>query len=222
MNQAEDNNIYKTFTAALACAERHETPYRHWLVSGLFPDDVMDDLQTLSFPVAPLNGVSGKRELHNDSRHYFDQANIKTLPVAASLANAFQAPAMIKAIEQFFDIALDDTFLRLEYAQDITGFWLQPHTDLGVKRLTVLIYLSDGPGHENLGTDIYAAEDKWAARTPFTPNAALAFVPGDNTFHGFQERPIPGVRKSLILNYVTADWRDREQLAFPDQPINFR
>jgi hypothetical protein len=27
------------------------------------------------------------------------------------------------------------------------------------------------------------------------------------------------VRKSVIINYVTNEWRAREQLAFPDQPI---
>ncbi len=28
-----------------------------------------------------------------------------------------------------------------------------------------------------------------------------------------------GVRKSLIINYVTNEWRAREQLAFPDRPV---
>ena len=37
--------------------------------------------------------------------------------------------------------------------------------------------------------------------------------------HGFEPRQIDGVRKSVIVNYVTNDWRAREQLAFPDTPI---
>jgi len=44
-------------------------------------------------------------------------------------------------------------------------------------------------------------------------------VPGDNTYHGFEKRPIEGVRISLIINYVTDEWRAREQLAFPEEPI---
>ena len=47
----------------------------------------------------------------------------------------------------------------------------------------------------------------------------MIFVPADNTWHGFEPREIPGVRQSLILNYVTPEWRAREQLAFPDQPV---
>ena len=58
-----------------------------------------------------------------------------------------------------------------------------------------------------------------AALSPFAPNAAMVFVPADNTLHGFEPRTIPGVRKSLIINYVTDEWRAREQLAFQDQPI---
>ena len=27
------------------------------------------------------------------------------------------------------------------------------------------------------------------------------------------------VRKTLIINYVTADWRAREQLAYPETPV---
>ncbi len=220
MNADTERRIFECFTGALASADSSDAPYRHWNIAGLLPDDVLSGLKSVDFPVAPLDGVSGKRELHNDTRHYFDQRNIADFPVVAAIANTFQQPNMIATIEKFFSTDLAGTLLRIEYAQDMTGFWLEPHTDLGVKKLTVLLYLSDGPDHDTLGTDIYAAKDQWAARSSFAPNIAMAFVPGDNTFHGFEKRPINGVRKSLILNYVTTEWRDREQLAFPDQPVS--
>ena len=47
----------------------------------------------------------------------------------------------------------------------------------------------------------------------------MVFVPSDITYHGFEPRPIEGVRNSLIINYVTNEWRAREQLAFPETPI---
>lgn len=216
---ASEERILNSFTSSLDNAERHETPYRHWFLSKLFPGDVLEDLLTLDFPIGDLEGVSGKRELHNDTRHYFDQENIGKFPVIADISNTFQAPETVAAIEKFFETDLEDTFLRIEYAQDVDGFWLEPHTDLGVKRLTVLIFLSDGPGHDDLGTDIFSGDKEPLKRAPFKPNLALAFVPGDNTYHGFQKRKIEGVRKSLILNYVTKEWRDREQLAFPHQTV---
>ena len=48
---------------------------------------------------------------------------------------------------------------------------------------------------------------------------AMVFVPSGNTYHGFEARRIEGVRTSLIINYVTNEWRAREQLAFPEAPI---
>ena len=115
---------------------------------------------------------------------------------------------------------LAGTYVRLEYAQDIDGFWLEPHTDLGVKRFTMLIYLNEGGSHgDDRGTDLFAAPDRWAKRAPFEDNTALIFVPGGDTWHGMSKRPIAGVRRSVIMNYVTQDWRAREQLAFPDKPV---
>ncbi len=62
-------------------------------------------------------------------------------------------------------------------------------------------------------------EKSWFKRSPFVRNDGLIFVPGADTWHAFDPRPIPGVRKSLIVNYVTPDWRERSQLAFPETPI---
>ena len=45
------------------------------------------------------------------------------------------------------------------------------------------------------------------------------FVPSDNTYHGFEKREIPRVRRTVIVNYVTQDWRAREQLAYPTIPV---
>ena len=60
---------------------------------------------------------------------------------------------------------------------------------------------------------------KIVATTPYRRNAGLIFIPGADTWHGFHKRPIQGVRKTVIMNYVTADWRARDQLAYPDTPV---
>jgi hypothetical protein len=118
-----------------------------------------------------------------------------------------------------FDTDLAGTYLRIEFAQDIDGFWLEPHTDLGVKAFTLLLYLSTDSSHKDLGTDIYDSEKRHIGRSPFASNGAMVFIPGSNTYHGFEQRSIKGVRTSLIINYVTNEWRAREQLAFPEAPI---
>ena len=211
--------IADAFCKSALDAAMQPRPYRHFLMSGLFPARVARALNDLPFPAPSLGGVSGKRELHNDTRSYFDAAAMAKYPVMRAVAQALQDQATIATLARTFDAPLDGTYLRLEYAQDIDGFWLEPHTDLGVKKFTCLIYLSDTPGHEDLGTDIYETREKHFGASPFVHNSAMVFVPGDNTWHGFRQRPIPGVRKSVILNYVTQDWLAREQLSFPELAV---
>ena len=57
------------------------------------------------------------------------------------------------------------------------------------------------------------------ALAPFRPGAAMGFVPSPTSYQHHEAPKITGIRKSLIVNYVTADWRATEQLAFPDQPV---
>jgi hypothetical protein len=211
--------LLASLAASLKAASPVDTPYRHWLPECFMPEPVARDLHALPFEAPDLHGVSGKRELHNDTRSYFDAANNAKFPVCGLLARLFQHPATVRLLQDATGADLSDTNVRIEYALDSDCFWLQPHTDLGVKRITILYYLPDGPDQEDLGTDIYADERTWAARAPFKWNTALVFVPSNNTFHGFERRDIPRVRRSVIINYVTQDWRAREQLAYPDQPV---
>jgi hypothetical protein len=213
------DDIVRCFINSIDSAKRADQPYRNWSLTACLPEDTLDDILALPFEAPSLDGVSGKRELHNNTRKYFDVDNRKAFPVCEAVAQAFQDERVTNHIEKMFGTDLAGTYLRMEFAQDIDGFWLEPHSDLGVKVFTMLLYLSKDPNHRDLGTDIYDASKQRVGRSPFAPNAAMIFVPADNTFHGFEKRPIKGVRTSLIINYVTDEWRAREQLAFPDAPI---
>jgi hypothetical protein len=213
------DDIVRSFINSIDSAKQSEQPYRNWSLKACFPSHVVDDILALPFEAPSLEGVSGKRELHNNTRRYFDADNRKRFPVCEAVAQAFQDKRVTSHVEKTFSTDLKGTYLRMEFAQDIDGFWLEPHSDLGVKLFTMLHYLSKDPRHHDLGTDIYDANKKRVGRSPFAPNAAMVFVPADNTYHGFEQRPIKGVRTSLIINYVTNEWRAREQLAFPETPI---
>ncbi|MDP2620725.1 MAG: 2OG-Fe(II) oxygenase [Hyphomicrobiales bacterium] len=216
---ATQADIGREFVKALDAAERHERPFRHWILKHLFPADTAAALRALPFAAPDLDGVSGTREAHNATRVYFDPENQERYAVCRDVAAALQDCAVVAAVEAVFGTDLRGTFLRVEYVQDVDGFWLEPHTDIGVKRYTLLAYLSDEPNHTELGTDLYADPGSWAVTVPFVPNTALGFVPSDRTWHGFRKRPIGGVRKSIIVNYVTNEWRAREQLCFPHTPV---
>jgi hypothetical protein len=211
--------LVSSLLASFASATRSEKPYRHWFLQHCLPEDAVEQILGLPFPPPELGGVSGKRELHNNTRRYFDVENRAKFPVCEGFCQAFQDKRVTDTITEVFGSKLPGTYLRVEFAQDTDGFWLEPHTDLGVKTFTMLLYLSKDPQHRTLGTDIYDQDKKHIGASPFASNAAMVFVPSGVTYHGFEARRIDGVRKSVIINYVTNDWRAREQLAFPDKPI---
>lgn len=211
--------VVSSLLAGFAASARHETPYRHWLIDKCLPEGAVEEINGLPFPAPALGGVSGKREVHNATRKYFDVENQAAYPVIAAVSQAFQDARITKEIEKTFGTKLSGTYLRIEYAQDTNGFWLEPHSDLGVKLFTLLLYTSTEKSHADLGTDIYDTDKRHVGRSPFKPNGAMVFVPSKITLHGFEPRKIEGVRKSVIVNYVTNEWRAREQLSFPQAPI---
>ncbi len=206
-------------TNSFANAAAQATPYSYWIANNVLPAPVAAGICALPFPAPALDGISGKREVHNATRTYFDQPCQKAHPLTAAVAEAFQSAEITSLIETQFGAALEGTYLRAEFAQDVDGFWLEPHSDLGVKKFTLLLYLSDDPRHAGLGTDIYDADKTHIGTSPFARGTGMIFVPSDQTIHGFERRPIEGVRQSLIINYVSDAWRAREQLAFPDSPV---
>jgi len=214
------DEIKATVKQAVTSADGRAAPYPYWILRSVFPRAVYDELKDMPFPVADLGGVSGTREAHNPDRVYFAGENLESFKSARAIAEAFQDGETVALFADAFKGPLADTYLRIEYAQDIDGFWLKPHTDIGVKMFTMLIYMSDDPRHADLGTDIYSDPETRVDRSPFEPNSAMIFVPSDHTWHGFEKRRIEGVRRSIIVNYVTDAWRARDQLAFPQTPVS--
>jgi hypothetical protein len=60
---------------------------------------------------------------------------------------------------------------------------------------------------------------KFYESAPGDFNCGLIFIPGTKSYHGFEKRPIKGIRRSLMLNYVGPEWRARHELCFPNHPV---
>ena len=204
---------------ALRRATRIDTPYRYWLPHAMLPVDLARAVPALPFPPPVIEDTLGKRETHNAQRIFVSTENRARHPACAALADAFQDEATVALLQDMTGADLAGGFLRIECCLDTDGFWLEPHTDIGAKLLTLLIYLSDHKDAADWGTDVMDPEGHVLARAPGTFNDGLLFVPAADTWHGFSRRKIAGVRKSLIVNYVKPEWRSRHELAFPDQPV---
>jgi hypothetical protein len=212
-------SVVATFLGCLDRSEPGTYPFRHWLLSDILPDEVCAAIDAL--PVAPprIMDTLGKRETHNSSRLFFGRDQQAAYPVCAAVAAGLQDDVVVRGLEALCGPTLKGSFLRIEYCLDTDGFWLEPHTDIGAKLFTMLIYLSDDPGSEAWGTDLYDPEMRLVATTPYQRNHGFIFIPGADTWHGVRRRPINGVRRSLIVNYVKPEWRSRHELAFPETPV---
>ena len=208
------NAIGAHFLDCLARAEHHAWPYDYWLIDDALPAETLDAIAAL--PFAPPSGAvfDGRREANNSTRVYFSRESQYRFPVCREVARALRHPAVTGAIERLSGTDLGHGQLRIEYCQDVDGFWLEPHVDIPVKLFTMLIYLTGGPELRDAGTDIYdGPEGRRVATAPHERNRGLIFIPGTDTWHGFSRRPIHGVRRSLIVNYVSPEWRAVAELA---------
>src|SRR5215510_4186113 len=91
--------VVSSLLASFAAGERRETPYRHWFVATCLPEQSINDINELPFPAPSLGGMSGKREVHNATRKYFDAENRAKYPVVTAVAEAFQSPSVTRQIE---------------------------------------------------------------------------------------------------------------------------
>ena len=216
---AEITEIQNTLINSLQQHQRDDYPYPHWSLNNCLPEAVVDEMLNLPFMPSDIADTYGRRETNNDSRVHFGEKNRTQHPVMDKLSKVFQDPKTIETLQTITGAMLKGTSLRIEYCQDTGNFWLEPHTDIGVKKFTMLIYLNREPEALEWGTDLYLDKDTYLGRAPGGFNRGLIFVPANNTWHGFKVRPLTGTRKTIIINYVSAEWLNRHELCYPDQPI---
>lgn len=211
--------IARHFIGALRNSRRLETPYRRWALTDAFPESLSTAILVL--PIAPpmLGATDGTRDAYNARRTFFTPALRAQFPVCETLCRTFMRPDVARQLEETLEVRANGAFVRIEYIQDTDGAWLEPHRDIPEKIFSMVLYLCTGPHARDWGTDIYDDDKRWVGRSSAEFNTAAIFKAGPNTWHGFDKRPIVGVRRLMEINYVR-DWRDRDQLAFPDTPVS--
>lgn len=207
--------------AAFREATSSSIPFRHWLFADALPLPLCEEVISLPLPAAEFEDTYGKRDSHNDMRRFFSPQMQGKFLAMRLIAATFQSAPVVTAIEDVCGILLSGSYLRIEYCQDRNGFWLEPHMDIKEKLITIQIYLNNGEDAATLGTDLYDHEKRFHSSAPSRINQGMIFLPKDpESWHGFEKRPIQNLRRSLIINYVTPDWRSRHELSFPEQPIS--
>lgn len=219
--------IASHFMRSLKTCEVKESPYRRWVLKNTLPEDLC--VGVLVLPIVPpfIEECAGVRdyEQNNKKRSFFTPELREDFPAVQTFCDAFQRPDVARQLTQTLNLPPEDiegSYLRIEYIQDTDGAWLEPHPDVTAKLFSMVIYLCTGPEASGWGTDIYDADKKWVGRSTAEFNSSVIFVRSDVTYHGFEKRPIKGVRRLMEVNYVRSLWRDRDQLSFPDKPITLK
>ena len=212
--------VARHFCQSVRRARPADWPYRHWKLTDVLPEALCTGILTL--PIAPLQlgRTDGTRNTYNQQRSFVTPLLREKFPTCQVLSDALQRPEVARLMAETCDIPVEGSYLRMEYIQDTDGAWLEPHRDIPEKLFSMVIYLFTGPDAEDWGTDIYDADRRWVGRSSGEFDSGVIFVPGPATWHGFDPRPIVGVRRLMEIDYARADWRDKEQLAFPDRPIS--
>ena len=191
----EATQVASHFGRAVRQARRDESPYRHWVLSDVFPEDVCTGILTL--PIAPpaLGRTDGTRGTYNDQRTFLTPLLRSKFPTCAVLADALQRPDIARLMAETCGIEAEGSYLRMESIQDTDGAWLEPHRDIPEKLFSMVVYLFTGPDAAEWGTDIHDAERRWVRRSVGEFNSGVIFVPRPATWHGFDPRPIVGARR---------------------------
>lgn len=195
--------------------QQFEYPYRHWQIDGPLSDPMLTEIVNTPIPegrrvydgsrAADMGGggVDGKL------RCYVERHNIGEFPALSELIDELLSPETYQYIGELIGRDLRDTYLRMEVIADRYGFWLKPHKDIKEKLMSMLVYVNLCGESEELGTDIYDANLQKVKSIPYRNNLGYMFAPGDNTWHGFEKKPIRKERRSILINYVTfkTDWK---------------
>ena len=123
------------------------------------------------------------------------------------------SPTSEKEIANYFNekYTVANTYLKLEFANDRPGFFLNKHSDHPEKKKVIIVYV-EGP--KETGTCFQIKED--ITKLDFIPNRAVIFEPDHTPTYGVEDNwhwvdKIKDTRRTLVVNWVDKDyWRETE------------
>lgn len=184
---------------ALRAAPLTRSPFPHLVVPSFVPPAVVADVAA-SFPGPDLPGV-------------LPAPSTPPPDAFGALLRRLRSPEVTRAFAQVFEVPLDPEALMITLRARTRPVDGQIHTDSVTKVVTALIYLnqdwSDPGGRLRLlrGPDDI---DDMIAEVPPIAGTLLAFRRTDNSWHG--HRPFDGVRRSIMLNWMTSPAVMRREL----------
>jgi hypothetical protein len=187
--------------ASLETATEAPRPFRHLRLRRLLPTRVLTELSELPYAPPSVQPVVGLAPGEAARTHTLALSGPGAVAVCRSLARSLAAPAVRAQIRRRADVDVCGRPLRLRLIQAIDGYACPPQTAEGESLFRIVVALP--PSHQgDLGPDLYADPQTWAAQLSGAPGAAFAFAPAADTWHGFEPRMIRRQRVSLVIDYL--------------------
>ena len=189
-----------------------KVPYKHFILKNCFQNETLREINKIIDTLHVNCNNKGKRE-DNTKRYFVDKNNII---FQGALYKSVQQLTSKDAVE-FFEkligntVSFKDCFLRMEIILDTSDFWLEKHTDIVEKKMSLIIYLNDNNEPLENGTDVYDESGNFVKSIPFEHNTGFLFYPSHDTWHGLEKGKQIRKRKCVLINYVTfqTDWKIR-------------
>jgi hypothetical protein len=134
--------------------------------------------------------------ISNPNRIWLNQ----TTGILKEISIAFNNNTVKSQFFNIFNMPIHDYRTRVELCMDSAGSWLEPHRDDPAKVITLQLYLTGAGNSTRMLNTV----------TEVVPNMAWAFDNNNQPVHSLS--PLKNDRASIIVNYVTNDWRDKSVL----------
>lgn len=147
---------------------------------GYVPSDIYNKL--IDLPLNPFYKyhTDGQRSNYKN-QIFFNIESCDHFSVCKEVVDISQSEEVIEKLEIMLGIDLIGSYLRIGYYVDKEGFWLEPHIDLSVKLVTMVVYLYKEVAYEDLGTDLFDSRKVLVNTTPSDNNSGLIFLPSGDT-----------------------------------------
>ena len=186
--------------------KKFNDPWEHYLVDNFLPIEILKSLKNIK--IESKNNLCDGTRTPISGRYFFTPD--KKDKLTKDIVNFFREKT--DEFEKNFGYSLQNSYLRIELAQDDNNFWQVPHIDTFEKRITIIIYISSED--EDLGTDLFKdQESKYQKRIEWQTNRCFIFKTDETKWHGFSKRKFNGNRRVLLVNYVDKEnWTSKEQV----------
>ena len=188
----------------------YKVPYKHFILKNCFQNETLGEINKIINDLHVNGNNKGKRE-DNTKRYFVDKNNIILDGQLYKSVQQLTSKDAVKFFEKLIgnEVSFKDCFLRMEIILDTSNFWLEKHTDIVEKKMSLIIYLNDNNEPLENGTDVYDESGNFVKSIPFEHNTGFLFYPSHDTWHGLEKGKQIRKRKCVLINYVTfqTDWK---------------